>query len=169
MPISPYIRGLREKIGHDLLLNPGVAALIHDEAGRVLLQRRSDDGSWNLPAGAVDPGESPAQAVVREVWEETGLKVVPEKVAGVFSGAGFRRIYPHGDQLEVFSVVFLCRVAGGHLEARDGESLELRYAAPADLPDSSLLRRYPSSLYTFRKDDETLFDWDESWLETLSE
>ena len=82
MPISEYIKGLREKIGHDLVLNPGVAALIHDESGRVLLQRRSYDGLWSLPAGAVDPGESPAQAVVREVWEETGLKVVPVGLEG---------------------------------------------------------------------------------------
>ena len=58
--------------------------------GVSLLQRRNDDGSWSLPAGAIDPGEGPAQAVVREAYEETGLHVVPEKVAGVFGGEGFR-------------------------------------------------------------------------------
>ena len=115
MPISEYLRGLREKIGRDLVLNPGVAALIRDEEGRILLQRRSDDGSWSLPAGAVDPGESPAQAVVREVWEETGLKVVPVGLAGVFSGEGFLHVYPNGDRIDVFSVVFLCRAVGGTL------------------------------------------------------
>lgn len=167
MPVSEYIKGLREKIGHELLLNPGVAALIRDEAGSVLLQRRSDDGTWSLPAGAVDPGESPAQAVVREVWEETGLRVVPEKLAGVFSGAGFLHIYPNGDRIDVFSVVFLCHVIGGTLGGRDGESLELRYVAPAELPDSGLLKRYPSALFSFTRGDEPLFDWDESWLETL--
>lgn len=97
---------MREKIGHDPALNPGVAALIRGEAGRVLLQRRNDDGSWSLPAGAVDPGESPAQAVVREVWEETGLRVVPVGLTGVFSGEGFLHVYPNGDQVDVFSVVF---------------------------------------------------------------
>lgn len=167
MPVSEYIKGLREKIGHELLLNPGVAALIHDDMGRVLLQRRSDDGTWSLPAGAVDPGESPAQAVVREVWEETGLRVVPEKLAGVFSGAGFLHLYPNGDRIDVFSVVFLCHVIGGTLGGRDGESLELRYVAPAELPDSRLLKRYPSALFSFTRGDEPLFDWDENWLETL--
>jgi 8-oxo-dGTP pyrophosphatase MutT (NUDIX family) len=167
VPISDYLSPLRAKIGHDLLLNPGVAALIHDEAGRVLLQRRSDDGSWSLPAGAVDPGESPAQALVREVWEETGLRVVPEKLAGVFSGAGFLHIYPNGDQVDIFSVVFLCRVIGGTLGGRDGESLELRYMAPAELPDSGLLRRYPDALFSFTGGDEPLFDWNEAWLGAL--
>lgn len=167
MPASDYILTLRAKIGHDPLLNPGVAALIRDGAGRVLLQRRSDDGTWSLPAGAVDPGESPAQALVREVWEETGLRVVPQKVAGVFSGPGFRHTYPNGDRVDVFSVVFLCRVVGGTLYGRDGESLELRYFAPADRPDSRLLQRFPAALFAFSADDAPLFAWDETWLAGL--
>ncbi len=168
MPISDYLKGLREKIGHDPVLNPGVAALVHDGSGQVLLQRRSDDRSWSLPAGAVDPGESPAQAVVREVWEETGLRVVPVGLAGVFSGEGFLHVYPNGDRIDVFSVVFLCRVVGGALGGRDDETLELRYVAPAELPDSGLLQRYPEALFTFVEGDAPLFSWDERWLAALA-
>ncbi len=167
MPASDYILALRAKIGHDPLLNPGVAALIRDDAGRVLLQRRSDDGTWSLPAGAVDPGERPAEALVREVWEETGLQVVPKKVAGVFSGPEFRHTYPNGDQIDVFSVVFLCEVTGGTLGGRDGESLELRYFIPANFPTSGLLQRYPAALFGFSADDAPLFTWDEAWLAGL--
>ena len=58
MPLSPYVAALRRRVGQDLLLLPGVAAVIHDGDGRVLLQQRSDDGSWSLPAGAIEPGES---------------------------------------------------------------------------------------------------------------
>lgn len=167
MPISAYIKGLREKIGHDRLLNPGVAALIHDAEGRILLQRRSDDGSWSLPAGAVDPGERPAEALIREVYEETGLKVIPEQLIGVFSGPGFLHVYPNDDRLEVFNVVFLCRTVGGMLEARDGEAAELCYMLPADLPDSKILSRYPPEVFTFQTGDKPLFAWDERWLEVL--
>lgn len=74
MPISPYIRGLRAHVGSQLLLLPGVAALVRNEEGSLLLIRRSDDGRWGLPAGVVDPGETPADAVRREVLEETGFR-----------------------------------------------------------------------------------------------
>src|SRR5256885_13739791 len=53
----------------------GADALVRDACGRVLLVRRPDDGRWAMPGGWVDPGETPEQAVVREVAEETGLRV----------------------------------------------------------------------------------------------
>ncbi|CAA9578982.1 MAG: hypothetical protein AVDCRST_MAG86-2552 [uncultured Truepera sp.] len=106
---------------------------------------------------------------MREVWEETGLKVVSVGLAGVFSGAGFSHTYPNGDQIDVFSVVFLCRAVGGTLGGRDGETLELRYVAPAQLPDSGFLRRYPSALFSFSEHDAPLFVWDEGWLRALGD
>ena len=69
MPISAYVRGLRARVGRELLLVPGVAAVVRDGAGRVLAQHRADNGVWGLPGGAIDPGEAPACAVVREVRE----------------------------------------------------------------------------------------------------
>ena len=126
MGISPYLRELRGLVGTRLLLVPAVAALIRDEEGRILLQRRADDGRWNLPAGAVDPGESPADAVVREVREETGLRVRPVRVAGVFGGRdGFRHRYPNGDEVEFTAIVFECAVVGGTLDAENDETAEL--------------------------------------------
>jgi len=105
MGISPYVRDIRESIGTRLLLMPAVAAIVRDGEGRILLQRRSDDGRWNLPAGAIDPGESPDEAVVREVREETGLEVRPVRVAGVFGGAdGFRHRYGNGDEVEFTAI-----------------------------------------------------------------
>jgi len=64
-------------------------------------------------------------------------------------------------------VVFLCRVVGGTLGGRDGETLELRYVAPDELPDSGLLQRYPSTLFSSTERDTPLFSWDESWLTAL--
>ena len=59
---------------------PCVGAVVHDGAGRLLLIQRGHDphrGLWSLPGGRIEPGESPEQALVREVHEETGLDVVP--------------------------------------------------------------------------------------------
>lgn len=63
MPISPFIAKLREKIGNDLLLLPSVSAIILDDAGRVLIQRASDDGKWYVIGGSLEPNEQPADAV----------------------------------------------------------------------------------------------------------
>jgi len=144
MPISDYVRELRECVGTRLLLLPGVTGIVRDEQGRVLLMRRADNGFWGFPAGAIDPGETPAQAVEREVREETGLHVRATRVAGVFGGAGFRLRYENGDEAEYTVIVFECEVVGGKLEAVDGEALELRYFTPEEAPE--LLLAYPREL-----------------------
>jgi len=83
VPISDYMRCLREKVGPDLLLAPSVTIITFDDQGRILLARHADTGVWVAPGGSVDPHESPADAAVREMWEETGLLVEPTKILGV--------------------------------------------------------------------------------------
>ncbi|RAL21663.1 NUDIX hydrolase [Lujinxingia litoralis] len=147
MPISDFLKGLREKVGHDLLFVPAVAAVVRDEHHRVLFQRRSDNGLWTLPSGTIDPGESPATAIVREVYEETGLEVRPTHILGVYGGdrRGFRVTYPNGDHLESVVIVFAVEVLGGTLGGLDGESLELRYIDPTRRPE--LMSNYPDEVF----------------------
>jgi 8-oxo-dGTP diphosphatase len=134
MGMSPYIRRLRAKVGHDLILMPAVAGVIVNAQGEVLLQRRSDDGAWGLPGGAIEPGEEPAEALVREILEETALEIVPERIVGVYSGPEFRVRYDNGDEAMILSITFACRPLGGAPRVNDDESLELRYFAPSALP-----------------------------------
>jgi 8-oxo-dGTP pyrophosphatase MutT (NUDIX family) len=155
MPISEYARGVRHLIGHRLLLIAGACAIIHDSAGRVLLERRSDGGSWGPPAGAVDPGETPAQAITREVLEETGLRVEVAGVVAVLGGADYRFAYANGDLCEYVSTVFACRVLGGDLHPADGESLELRYFPPDALPPLHL--PYPPAIFRHPPAQRALF------------
>ncbi|MBK9124627.1 MAG: NUDIX hydrolase [Chloroflexi bacterium] len=138
MPIPEYVRTMRARIGHDLLVMVGAAAVIRNDAGEVLLQLRRDNGRWGLPGGAVDPGEDPAAAVIREVLEETGLVVVPERIVGVYGGPELIFRYPNGDEIALTSITFACRVSGGALGIGDDESLDLRWFAPDALPDSVL-------------------------------
>ncbi|MFB9236607.1 NUDIX domain-containing protein [Plantactinospora siamensis] len=132
MPISPYVAGLRAHVGTDLLLLPSVTGVVRDGAGWVLLVRRTDNGRWSLPAGIVDPGEQPADAVLREVYEETGVRVAIERVGGV---ATHPVVYPNGDRCEYLDVWFRCRAVAGEPRVNDDESSEVAWFAPDRLPD----------------------------------
>jgi 8-oxo-dGTP pyrophosphatase MutT (NUDIX family) len=133
MPISDYLRGIRKKVGHDLLLVPSVTGLIFDDDGRVLLAKHSNGGVWVAPGGAIDPDERPADAVVREVYEETGLHVEPVGLRGVFGGPEFRVRYENGDESAYVMAVFECRRLGGDLRPDGVEVFEARYFDAAEL------------------------------------
>ena len=139
MPISPYLRSLREVVGQRLLLLPGVTAVAFDDAGRLLLGRRADDGSWALIAGSMDPGEQPAETVVREVYEETGVHVVPERITSVLTHPP--NTYPNGDRTEYVDITFRCRAIGGRARVNDDESLAVGWFALQDLPPINDLNR----------------------------
>ena len=73
MPTPEFVLELRKKIGHDLLWLNGVTGCVLDDRGRLLLGRRSDTGEWAMIYGINEPGEQPADTVVREIKEETGI------------------------------------------------------------------------------------------------
>jgi 8-oxo-dGTP pyrophosphatase MutT (NUDIX family) len=139
MPISPYIAALRRDVGHGLLLLPGVTAVVFDDAGRLLLGQRADDRRWSLIAGVMDPGEQPAETVVREVYEETAVHVVPERITSVFTQPP--NTYPNGDRCEYVDITFRCRVVGGEARVNDDESLAVGWFPLGDLPPIGPLSR----------------------------
>jgi mutator protein MutT len=155
MGISPYLQNLRAHFGTQLVMMPSVSALIRNQLGQLLLLVRTDNGLWDLPGGAVDPGETPAQAVVREVREETGLIVEPVAVAGVFGGTDFRLTYGNGDIVEYTVTVFECRVVGGELGGLDGETAELHFISPAERPP--LHSPFPDALFDRPDGESALF------------
>lgn len=143
MAISPFYRRLRQRIGTDLLLIPGVAAIVRDDAGRMLVQRNQLD-QWSLPAGSIEPGELPAAAVAREVLEETGLIVRATCIAGVVGGGGCRVTYPHGDQVEYVVTVFRCEPIGGSLIEENDETRSLHWFTRDAMP--ALAFTYPDEI-----------------------
>jgi ADP-ribose pyrophosphatase YjhB (NUDIX family) len=105
-----------------------VGAIITDEAGRLLLSRRGHApgaGLWSLPGGRVEPGESDAAAVAREVREETGLLVRPGPLAGAVELAG-----PGATVLDIRD--YLAAVTGGRLQAGD-DAADVRWVTAAEL------------------------------------
>jgi 8-oxo-dGTP diphosphatase len=136
MAIPPHIAALRTHVGHALLLVPAAAAVVRDDAGRVLLIRRGDGRGWSLPGGLMEPGEQIADCIVREVYEETGLEIAPVRIVGIYSDPMHTHVtYPNGDEVHFVSTTFECRVVGGTLRADGDESLEVAYFAPDALPE----------------------------------
>lgn len=141
MPISAYIANIRAKIGHDLLLLPGVTAVVITKRDEVLLQLRRDTGTWAPPSGGVEPGETVADAAIREVYEETGVSVEPERMVAVLSGRDYVMTYPNGDQMATVTTVFRCRPDDAAApRVNDDESLDIRYFSRAALPENMLPR-----------------------------
>jgi ADP-ribose pyrophosphatase YjhB (NUDIX family) len=113
-------------------LVPGGSALVEDEAGGILLQRRADSGNWSLPGGTMGIGETLPGAVVRETLEETGLDVELTGILGIYTDPGHVIAYQDGEVRQEFVVVFTARVTGGELAVSD-ESTDVRFIAPAEL------------------------------------
>jgi len=135
MGMSEYTSRLRRCVGKDTLLVPAATGCIRDSEGHVLLVRRSDEeGLWGFPGGAMEPGESAAAAMAREVREETGLVVEPVALIGVYSDPSFTFAFPNGDRVQAISSFFECRVTGGSLAPDMEETLALRYFGPHERP-----------------------------------
>lgn len=143
MTSPSYIQRIRRKIGHDLLILPSVSAIIHDEKGRLLLQKKVGSEGWSLPAGAIELGETPEAALKREVYEETGFKVESASLSHAFGGDEFRYIYPNGDQVEYTVLMYRCEVRYPPEKPMDPETAELRFFNFADAPPLAL--PYPKS------------------------
>ncbi|MFE9797208.1 NUDIX hydrolase [Streptomyces goshikiensis] len=142
-----YIGWIRSQVGNSLIQLNFAAACVVTEEG-VLLQRRGDDGTWGLPGGAIELGESAAEAAVRETEEETGLKVRVDTLLGVYSK--YRHTYPNGDVVQPITMFFRCSVAGGQLGGKDGETLDLRYFPLSQVPPLTNAQ-HQDALYDLRE------------------
>jgi 8-oxo-dGTP diphosphatase len=138
MAMSPYLQALRATVGPRLLVLPSVAGIVFDGDRRILLVRQRDVGIWSTPGGSMEPNETPANAVVREVWEETGLQTAPTKILGVFGGPHCAVTYPNGHQTTYVTTVFECQVRGGTLLQSTAETFAAAYFGPQDLNELAM-------------------------------
>jgi 8-oxo-dGTP pyrophosphatase MutT (NUDIX family) len=112
---------------------PAAVAIVAREDGAVLLIRRTDNGTWALPGGAIEMSEPVADAAVRETFEETGIQVEVTGLLGIYSDPGHVIHFTSNDEVRrEFSVVLTARPVGGE-PTLSTESSEVRWVAPGDL------------------------------------
>lgn len=138
MPISPHVRQLRERVGHTRLLLPSVSVHVFDEENRLLLVRLREGGIWSTPGGVMEPDEYPADAAVREAWEETGLLVKPERLLGAYGGPQCVVRYPNGDESQYVIVAMGCSIEGGAVRPDHDETIDVRFWSEAEARNLAL-------------------------------
>lgn len=124
---------------------PSVNVVVVNERDELLLIRRSDNGNWAVPGGALDLGESLRQAAARETKEESGLDVEVTGLVGIYTDPRHIVLYTSNyEARQEFSVVVTARVTGGSLRT-SSESSDVRWVSSetaADLPmDRSMRKR----------------------------
>ncbi|WP_338674987.1 NUDIX domain-containing protein [Streptomyces sp. SCSIO 30461] len=133
MGTPDFIRRIRASVGTQLLFLPGVSAVVLDDDGRVLLVRRADTGEWSIIGGIPEPGEQPAATAIREVYEETGVRCVVDRV--VLVQAKRPVVYPNGDECQFMEICLRCRAVGGEARVNDEESLDVGWFPVDTLPE----------------------------------
>ncbi len=119
-------------------IRPGVAGVIRDPQGRILLHRRVIGDGWAPPSGSVEPGEDVLRALVRELQEETALTVDGARLIAVYSDPSFQIVdYPDGRRVHFVTCVFACRVGRADVLGST-EGVEWRWFYPSALPTDLL-------------------------------
>ncbi len=145
--VADYVRRIRALIGSgEVLQLPSVSVAIQDDGGRVLLARHAEGDHWLLPGGSVEPGETPADAAVREAWEETGLFVNLTRLVGVFGGPHFIVHYRNGDRASYISSVFEATINDGTMQPDGTELRELRFVSEPEAKALTLAAWVPEVL-----------------------
>jgi ADP-ribose pyrophosphatase YjhB (NUDIX family) len=155
MATHDFVLALRRKIGNDLLFLSGVTAVVLKD-NDVLLVRGAESGAWTPVTGIIDPGEEPADAAVRETYEEASIRAVPEKLAMVQALPPSQ--YDNGDQAQFLDLVFKLRWRAGAPHPADGENTDARWFSLDQLPDmpQNMLTRV---LAAVADTPETTFSW----------
>ena len=145
--VTDYVRSLRALVGSEPLLQlPAVCIAIRDTEGRVLMAHHVETNRWGLPGGTIEPGETPADAAVREAWEETGLVVRLTRLVGVFSGPQHVVQYRNGDRASYVSSAFEAAIEHGTVQPDASELRELRFVSHAEASALSLSAWLPEIL-----------------------
>ena len=125
--MTGYMAEMRKLVGHKTIIQCAASILCIDPNGRILLGRRTDNHKWGYSGGAVEIDERVEDCAKRELFEEMGLIADQLEFFCVNSGPEAHYIYPNGDEVSNFEVIYICRKWHGELKPQDSEMEELRF------------------------------------------
>lgn len=130
-----YLAELRKYVGQRPIINIGATIIVTNDKNELLLNLRSDTGTWGIIGGGMELGESLEETAARELWEEAGLQAERFELLDVLSGRELFFRYPNGD--ETYTVIVLYKAVGvsGVPRINDGESRRLEYFSVSALPE----------------------------------
>ncbi|RLC00514.1 MAG: DNA mismatch repair protein MutT [Deltaproteobacteria bacterium] len=131
-----YLQEIRKLVGSHRIFVPGVRAVVVNNVGEILLQRRTDTNLWGLPGGSVELGETAFEALKREVAEETALTVINAEPMALYCGPDQKFAYPDGDRVQVFAVAFIVQKWKGQPRADGIEGSRVRFYSLSKLPEN---------------------------------
>ena len=135
-------------------LVPAVNVVVTNEAGQILLIKRSDNDNWAIPGGAIDLGESMTEAAIRETLEETGITCEITGLVGIYTDPRHIILYTsNGEARQEFSIVLTARYISGR-PTPSSESDEVRWADPAAAGDYQMDRSMRMRISDFLHLDE---------------
>lgn len=130
-----YFGQLRALAGDRTLLLTASRVILRDDAGRLLVIRRRDNGHWSVPAGAMELGESVTDCAVRELWEETGLWATAIAPFALHTGPDYIQRNMFGDTYQHFVVLFRVDAWHGELVRETDETIDAGFFAESALPE----------------------------------
>ncbi len=129
-----YVAALRKYVGHAPIMGTAGGLILENDKGEILLQRRRDNGRWGIIGGAMEIGESIEETVLRETYEEAGIRPVGMTLFGIYTGKDRFITYPNGDICYVTSIVFKASDYEGRIKSQESEVLEHRFFSRSALP-----------------------------------
>ena len=147
-----------DRLGRQGKIRLGCSAAIINNEGRILLTRRLDNGQWCLPSGGMDAGESPIEACIREVFEETGLHVRVTRLVGVYSDPNQLVIYADGTKVQIVALHFEAEITGGTL-GLSNETSDFGYFSLKDMDGMEMLGHHKQRVEdTLKRNAEAVYE-----------
>lgn len=127
------------RVGQNGAIRVGCSAVIFDKnRGKILLTRREDNNQWCLPGGGMEPGESASETCIREVEEETGLRVAIKRLIGVYTTPHELIVYQDENKIQLVALCFEAEIVGGELRL-SSETTEYGYFSYQEIQELDLL------------------------------